>query len=182
MAAHMKVVHRDPEGNKVVSEEPVPGELRRSSAPPTAHMRVVHRDEEGHKVNEKVPIPDTRRLDTAKHFERKFEDKGLHRLERHPANAPARVGIGAPPPKSGRGGKFTWEGPGGIVGNELDPVPAAIDRNDPNYVDPEEEQQQEQGDGEEVVVGEVEVAKVAQLGRAGVARVDVAPPLLQENQ
>jgi hypothetical protein len=142
-----------------------------------AHMRVVHRDEEGHLVKEKVPIPETRRPDTAKHFERKFEEKGLHRFERHPANG--QRGIGAPPPKSGRGGKFTWEGPDGIVDSELDPLPPAIDRNDPNY--------EEEGEGEmddvvkEALVGEVEVAKVAEA-RDGVARVDVALPLLQDLQ
>lgn len=141
-----------------------------------AHMRVVHRDEEGHKVAEKVPVPETRRPDTARHVERKLEEQGLHRLERHPANAPRGVGIGAPPPKSGRGGKYTWEGPEGLVDSELDPAPAAIDRNDPNY---EEEGEQDEV-AEEVVVGEVEVAKVAQA-RAGVARVEVAPPLLQEH-
>ena len=141
-----------------------------------AHMRVVHRDEEGHKVAEKVPVPETRRPDTARHVERKLEEQGLHRLERHPANAPRGVGIGAPPPKSGRGGKYTWEGPEGLVDSELDPAPAAIDRNDPNY---EEEGEQDEV-AEEVVVGEVEVAKVAQA-RAGVARVEVAPPLLQDH-
>lgn len=144
-----------------------------------AHMRVVHRDEEGHKVTEKVPVPETRRPDTAKHVERKLEEQGLHRLERHPANAPRGVGIGAPPPKSGRGGKYTWEGPEGLVDSELDPAPAAIDRNDPNYEEEGEGQQDEVA--EEVVVGEVEVAKVAQA-RAGVARVEVAPPLLQDDQ
>ncbi|XBJ12857.1 hypothetical protein VPH35_017298 [Triticum aestivum] len=142
-----------------------------------AHMRVVHRDEEGHKVAEKVPVPETRRPDTARHVERKLEEQGLHRLERHPANAPRGVGIGAPPPKSGRGGKYTWEGPEGLVDSELDPAPAAIDRNDPNY---EEEGEQDEV-AEEVVVGEVEVAKVAQA-RAGVARVEVAPPLLHDHQ
>ncbi|KAF6997795.1 hypothetical protein CFC21_013975 [Triticum aestivum] len=140
-------------------------------------MRVVHRDEEGHKVAEKVPVPETRRPDTARHVERKLEEQGLHRLERHPANAPRGVGIGAPPPKSGRGGKYTWEGPEGLVDSELDPAPAAIDRNDPNY---EEEGEQDEV-AEEVVVGEVEVAKVAQA-RAGVARVEVAPPLLHDHQ
>lgn len=143
-----------------------------------AHLRVVHRDEEGHKVAEKVPIPETRRPDTAKHFERKFEEKGLHRFERHPANGPR--GIGAPPPKSGRGGKYTWEGPDGLVESELEPLPAAIDRGDPNYE--EEEGQGEQDEvAKEVVVGEVEVAKLAEA-RAGVARIDVTPPLLQDDQ
>ncbi|XP_037473660.1 uncharacterized protein LOC119349681 [Triticum dicoccoides] len=141
-----------------------------------AHMRVVHRDEEGHKVAEKVPVPETRRADTARHVERKLEEQGLHRLERHPANAPRGVGIGAPPPKSGRGGKYTWEGPEGLVDSQLDPAPAAIDRNDPNY-----DEEEEGGARDEAVVGEVEVAKVAQA-RAGVARVEVAPPLLKEQQ
>ncbi|VAH11219.1 uncharacterized protein LOC119293363 [Triticum dicoccoides] len=143
-----------------------------------AHMRVVHRDEEGHKVAEKLPVPETRRPDTARHVERKLEEQGLHRLERHPANAPRGVGIGAPPPKSGRGGKYTWEGPEGLVDSELDPAPAAIDRNDPNYDEEEGGEQDEVA--KEVVVGEVEVAKVAQA-RAGVARVEVAPPLLQDH-
>ncbi|KAL5203759.1 hypothetical protein ABZP36_008630 [Zizania latifolia] len=133
-------------------------------------MRVTHCDEEDKKVVEKMPIPETRRPDTAKHLERKLVEQGLHRLERHPANGPR--GIGAPPPKSGRGGKFTWEGPDGLVDSHLEPVPPAIDRHDLNY--------EEDGDGvvdEEVVVGEVEVAKVAEA-RDGV----VAPPLQQELQ
>ncbi|KAG0520030.1 hypothetical protein BDA96_08G037800 [Sorghum bicolor] len=141
-----------------------------------AYMRVTHRDEEGKKVTEKMPVPETRRPDTAKHFERKLEEQGLHRFERHPANAPRGVGIGTPPPKSGRGGKFTWEGPGGVVDGQLDPAPPAIDANDPNYVAPEEEEEEV---AREVVVGEVEVAKVAE-SRVGVARVDVAPALLQD--
>nr|CBX25316.1 hypothetical_protein [Oryza brachyantha] len=140
-------------------------------------MRVTHRDEEGKKVTEKMPIPETRRPDTAKHFERKLEEQGFHRLERHPANGPAR-GIGAPPPKSGRGGKFTWEGPDGLVDTQLDPAPPAIDPDDPNY---EEDGAAGEVD-EEVVVGEVEVAKVAEA-RDGVARVEVvAPPRQPEKQ
>ena len=139
-------------------------------------MRVTHRDEEGRKVAENLPVPEMRRPDTARHLERKLEEQGLHRLERHPANAPRGVGIGAPPPKSGRGGKYTWDGPGGLVGDELDPAPPAIDPNDPNYEDDDGAQDEV---AEEVVVGEVEVAKVAEE-RDGVARVDVAPPLLQE--
>ncbi|GJN13791.1 hypothetical protein PR202_gb00536 [Eleusine coracana subsp. coracana] len=140
------------------------------------HLRVTHRDEEGHKVTERVPVPETRRPDTARHFERKLEEQGLHRFERHPANAPRGVGIGAPPPKSGRGGKYTWEGPGGPVDDQLDPAPPAVDPNDPNYEEGDEEEDEVAKD---VVVGEVEVAKVAEA-RDGVARVDVAPPLLQE--
>ncbi|KAK3139322.1 hypothetical protein QOZ80_5AG0381350 [Eleusine coracana subsp. coracana] len=144
------------------------------------HLRVTHRDEEGHKVTERAPIPETRRPDTARHFERKLEEQGLHRFERHPANAPRGVGIGAPPPKSGRGGKYTWEGPGGLVEDELDPAPPAVDPNDPNY-DEEEESGAGAEEEKDVVVGEVEVAKVAEA-RDGVARVDVAPPLLQDKQ
>ncbi|BAF27599.1 uncharacterized protein [Oryza sativa Japonica Group] len=145
-----------------------------------AYMRVTHRDEEGKKVTEKVPIPETRRPDTARHFERKLEEQGFHRLERHPANGPARAGIGAPPPKSGRGGKFTWEGPDGPVDAQLQPAPPAVDPNDPNY---------DEGDGagvdeevaKEVVIGEVEVAKVAEA-RDGVDVVAPAPLLQQEQQ
>ena len=74
-----------------------------------AYMRVTHRDEEGKKVTEKLPVPEARRPDTAKYIERKLEEQGFHRFERHPANAPRGVGIGTPPPKSGRGGKYTWE-------------------------------------------------------------------------
>uniref|UniRef100_A0A0D9XP34 Uncharacterized protein n=1 Tax=Leersia perrieri TaxID=77586 RepID=A0A0D9XP34_9ORYZ len=140
----------------------------------SSYMRVTHRDEEGHKVTEKLPVPETRRPDTAKHIERKLEEQGFHRLERHPANGPAR-GIGAPPPKSGRGGKFTWEGPDGLVESQLDPLPPAVDPNDPNY-----EEEEEGDEAKEVLVGEVEVAKVAEA-RDGVARVDVvAPPPLQQ--
>ena len=141
-------------------------------------MRVTHRDEEGKKVTEKLPVPEARRPDTAKYIERKLEEQGFHRFERHPANAPRGVGIGTPPPKSGRGGKYTWEGPGGLVEDELDPAPPAIDPNDPNYEDDDGAVDEVAKD---VVVGEVEVAKVAE-GRDGVARVDVAPPLLQEQQ
>jgi len=138
-----------------------------------AYMRVTHRDEEGKKVTEKLPVPETRRPDTAKYFERKLEEQGFHRFERHPANAPRGVGIGTPPPKSGRGGKYTWEGPGGLVEDELDPAPPAIDPNDPNYEDDDGAQDEV---AKEVVVGEVEVAKVA--GERG----GIAPPLLHEQQ
>ncbi|KAG8093590.1 hypothetical protein GUJ93_ZPchr0012g21332 [Zizania palustris] len=128
------------------------------------HMRVTHRDEEGKVVVEKMPVRETRRPDTAKHFERKMEEQGLHRLERHPANG--KRGIGAPPPKSGRGGKFTWEGRGGLVDSQFEPVPPAIDLNDPNY---------DEDGGEEAVVGKLDVAKAAEA-RDGV----VAPPRHQE--
>uniref|UniRef100_A0A0E0KSU0 Uncharacterized protein n=1 Tax=Oryza punctata TaxID=4537 RepID=A0A0E0KSU0_ORYPU len=64
------------------------------------HMRATHRDEEGKKVTGKVAHPDT-----AEHFERKLDQHGLHRMERHPADDSR--GIGTPPPKYGHDGKFT---------------------------------------------------------------------------
>ncbi|KAF3330871.1 hypothetical protein FCM35_KLT04225 [Carex littledalei] len=131
-------------------------------------VKAVHRDEEGKKQVDKVPVP-TRHPETARYIERKLVDKGLHRLERHPVDG--RGGIGAPPPKSGRGGKYTWEGPDGLIESELDPAPLAVDPNDPNYV-PEEKVEEE----EELVVREVEVAKAPEA-KEGVSRIDVIPPV-----
>ncbi|KAJ4751582.1 hypothetical protein LUZ62_085987 [Rhynchospora pubera] len=131
--------------------------------------KTVHRDEEGKKVTEKVPVPNTRHPETVRYIERKLVDKGLHRLDRHPVDGLG--GIGAPPPKSGRGGKYTWEGPDGAIDSELDPVPPAVDPKDPNYV-PDEKVEEE----EELVVGEVEVAKAPEA-KEGVARIEVVPPL-----
>ncbi|CAA6660740.1 unnamed protein product [Spirodela intermedia] len=51
-------------------------------------------------------------------MERKLSERGMYRMERHP---------------SGRGGKYTWEGPDDVVHSQLDPGPAAIDEGDPNY-------------------------------------------------
>ncbi|MBA0767839.1 hypothetical protein Gotri_016693 [Gossypium trilobum] len=79
--------------------------------------------------------------------------------------------------KSGRGGKYTWEGPDGLAENELMAAPPAIDEKDPNYVDEEEEEKivrDENNDVAELVVGEVEVAKAAEA-RKGVARVELDP-------
>lgn len=42
---------------------------------------------------------------TAKHFECKLEERGLHRFEWHLVNAHHDMGIDAPPPKSGCGGR-----------------------------------------------------------------------------
>jgi hypothetical protein len=134
-------------------------------------IRTVHRDEEGKKRVEKVPLPKTRHPETVRRIERKLVDKGLQRLERHPADGLG--GIGAPPPKSGRGGKFTWEGPNGEIENELEPLPPALDPKDPNYV-PEETGEEEEE--RELVVGKVEVAK-APKAKEGVARIDVVPPV-----
>ncbi|KAJ4763865.1 hypothetical protein LUZ62_074240 [Rhynchospora pubera] len=131
--------------------------------------KTVHRDEEGKKVTEKVPVPNTRHPETVRYIERKLVDKGLHRLDRHPVDGLG--GIGAPPPKSGRGGKYTWEGPDGAIDSELDPAPPAVDPKDLNYV-PDEKLEEE----EELVVREVEMAK-AREAKEGVARIEVVPPL-----
>ncbi|KAL3628373.1 hypothetical protein CASFOL_027419 [Castilleja foliolosa] len=94
--------------------------------------------------------------------EKKMVNKGVGRLERHPAD-------GLPmkhDPKKGHGGKYTWEGPEKDFEAELEAEPA-IDERDPNYVAPEDEVS-------ELVVGEVEVAKAAE---EGVARIEVDPQL-----
>lgn len=146
----------------------------------------VSRDEEGKKKVEKTVVPRTRRPNTIRYFERKMVDKGIQRMDRHPVD-----GLGGlhQVPKSGHGGKFTWEGPADEAYNELEPLPPAIDPNDPNYVEEEEEEPTE-GKGEQndeaedvmtkpsdaLVVGAVEVAKVAEA-KEGVSRVEVLPPL-----
>ncbi|KAL2481281.1 hypothetical protein Adt_34247 [Abeliophyllum distichum] len=123
---------------------------------------------DGGKHVEKVEIP-THSVDTVKYVERKLINKGVQRQERHPAD-------GLPlkhDPKKGHGGKYTWEGP--EKEEELEAAPPAIDEKDPNYV--EEEEGAEGGDEEvtNLVVGEVEVAKVAE---EGVSRIEVEPHLL----
>ncbi|MED6217675.1 hypothetical protein PIB30_019984 [Stylosanthes scabra] len=135
-------------------------------------IRAVSRDEEGRKRVEKTEL-DTHNLDTIKYVEKKLKDKGVQRMDRHPADG---IGIGRPPPKSGRGGKYTWEGPADMADNELNAAPAAIDEKDPNYVDDDEEEDVER----ELVKGEVEVAKAAE-DREGVARVDIDPRLQINN-
>ncbi|CAL0309921.1 unnamed protein product [Lupinus luteus] len=137
----------------------------------TVTIRAVSHDEEGKKRVEKRELK-THNIDTIKYVEKKLMDKGVHRMDRHPVDG---IGIGRPPPKSGHGGKFTWEGPDDVVDSELMAAPAAIDEKDPNYVDEEEEEE----DLKDFVVGEVEVVKVAQ--DEGVTRVDVDPRLLQVN-
>ncbi|EOY08101.1 Uncharacterized protein TCM_022422 [Theobroma cacao] len=69
-------------------------------------IQAVSHDEERKKKVEKTEVP-SRNIDTIKYVEKKLEDKGVQRMERHPANG---IGIGRPPPKSGHGGKYTWEG------------------------------------------------------------------------
>ncbi|XP_048138340.1 uncharacterized protein LOC115743569 [Rhodamnia argentea] len=136
----------------------------------TTTLPVVTRDEEGKKRVEKVEV-EAHSVDTLKHIERKLMDKGVQRMERHPADGLG--GISRLPPKSGHGGKYTWEGPEDPAESELAPTPPAIDERDPNYVDEEAEEKATRGeDGEvaELVVGEVEVPKAREVG---VARVDV---------
>lgn len=99
-------------------------------------IRAVGKDEEGKKRVDKTEL-NTHNIDTIKYVERKLKDKGVQRMERHPTDG---TGIGRPPPKSGHGGKYTWEGPGDIAECELSPTPPAIDKGDPNYVDEEEEE------------------------------------------
>ena len=138
-------------------------------------IRAVSRDEEGKKKEEKAEL-NTRNIDTIKYVKKKLFDKGVQRLERHPADG---IGLRKPPPKSGHGGKYTWEGPDETVENELEAVPPAIDEKDPNYVDEEWEEKLVKGKTEDVaglVVGEVEVAKVVEE-EEGVARVEVDPRL-----
>ncbi|KAF3967229.1 hypothetical protein CMV_008756 [Castanea mollissima] len=138
-------------------------------------IRAVRGDEEGRKRVEKIEVT-THKIDTVKNIEKKLMDKGVLRMDRHPANG---IGIGKPPPKSGHGGKYTWEGPDDIAESELSEVPPAIDEKDPNFVDEEEEEKILKGEKSEVaglVVGVVEVPKVVEE-KEGVARIEVDPRL-----
>ncbi|KAK9921149.1 hypothetical protein M0R45_029672 [Rubus argutus] len=138
-------------------------------------IRAVSHNEEGRKRVEKTEL-NTHSIDTIKYVEKKLIDKGVLRLDRHPKDG---TGIGKSSPKSGHGGKYTWEGPGDVAESELDPAPAAIDERDPNYVDEGLEARVVKGEEADVaglVVGEVEVAKAAE-DRDGVTRVEVDPQL-----
>ncbi|GAA0140384.1 hypothetical protein LIER_42616 [Lithospermum erythrorhizon] len=128
----------------------------------TVTIRAINKDKQGQKQVKKTEVT-THNIDSIKHMEKKMIDKGMHRQERHPLDG-RPLGLW---PKSGHGGKYTWEGPGDIIDNELDPGPISLDENDPNYVDEEVEGR---SGVSEYVAGEVDVAKVAQ---DGVARVDV---------
>ncbi|XP_062165861.1 uncharacterized protein LOC133872378 [Alnus glutinosa] len=143
----------------------------------TVTFRAVSRDKEGRKKKVEKKEGNTHKI-TLKYQEKKLMDKGVHRMDRHPVDGLG--GIGKPPPKSGHGGKFTWEGPDDLVKTELLGVPPAIDEKDPNYVNEEKEEETilrgEDSDVAGLVVGEVEVAKVAEA-RKGVARVEVDPQL-----
>ncbi|KAK2657257.1 hypothetical protein Ddye_010309 [Dipteronia dyeriana] len=141
----------------------------------TVTIRAVSRDEEGRKRVEKTELK-THNIETIKYIEKKLTDKGVQRMERHPADG-IGIGIGKPPPKSGHGGKYTWEGPDDMATAELMAAPPAIDEKDPNYVD-EETEEKIMSDVAGLVVGVVEVAKAAE-DRQGVARVDNIDPRLQ---
>lgn len=138
----------------------------------TVVLRAEHRDEEGRKVADKLELK-TRNPETIKQVEKKLMDKGVQRMERHPAD-------GIPlkrQPKSGHGGKYTWEGPDRVEDYEMQPDPPAMDEGDPNY-DEEQTKKDTSADDDvavEVVKGEVEVAKKAPTG---VARVEVDPRLI----
>ncbi|PIA27424.1 hypothetical protein AQUCO_07800042v1 [Aquilegia coerulea] len=121
----------------------------------TVTFRMVSRDEEGQKKVEKKEV-DTQNPDTLRYIDKKNKDKGVQRMDRHPVDGRGLNQM----PKSGRSGKFTWEGPDDLINNELDAAPAAIDEGDPNYVDDEEEEERiMKGEKEGVegrVVGDVE--------------------------
>ncbi|XP_041028801.1 uncharacterized protein LOC121268549 [Juglans microcarpa x Juglans regia] len=142
----------------------------------TVTIRAVSRNEEGRKRVEKTEA-NTHNIDTLKYIEKKLMDKGVQRMDRHPVDGMG--GIAKPPPKSGHGGKYTWEGPSDLVEAELEEVPPAIDEKDPNYVDEEVEERILRGEDSDVaglVVGRVEVPKAAARDQ-GVARIDVDPQL-----
>ncbi|GAB2272242.1 hypothetical protein Dimus_007062 [Dionaea muscipula] len=149
------------------------GAMIEEEKPETVTIRAVSTDEEGQKSMEKVDV------DKSKYIEKKLMDKGVQRMDRHPTDG-RRGRIGKQPPKSGRGGKYTWEGPGGVVESESD-APVAIDENDPNYVEGDAEVERElrmKGElDEELVIGEVEVPAVVAAEREGVARLVVDPRL-----
>ncbi|XP_031253171.1 uncharacterized protein LOC116111104 [Pistacia vera] len=141
----------------------------------TVTIRAVSHDEEGRKRVEKTEL-NTHNIDTIKYVEKKLIDKGVQRMDRHPANG---IGIGRPPPKSGHGGKYTWEGPDDLAESELNAAPPAIDEKDPNYLDEEAEEKilrEEKSEVAGFVVGDVDVAKLAEE-REGVARVEIDPHL-----
>ncbi|XP_039133752.1 uncharacterized protein LOC120270747 [Dioscorea cayenensis subsp. rotundata] len=135
-------------------------------------IRAVSGDEEGSKRVDKVEVTVGVQLkpDTIRYIEKKLHDKGIQRMERHPVDGLPLV---HGPPKSGHGGKFTWEGPSPEVEAELDPVPPAINPKDPNY---EEEEEEEGPDG--LLIGQVEVAKAAEA-REGISRIEIRLTPLQ---
>ncbi|KAK4432522.1 hypothetical protein Salat_1014400 [Sesamum alatum] len=139
----------------------------------TVSFRAKSHDEAGMNRVEKVEVVGTHNIDTLKHVQKKLVDKGIQRQDRHPMDGLPR----GRQPKSGHGGKYTWEGPADEAANELEEAPAVLDENDPNFVDEEAEGRILRGEVsgvEGLVVGEVDVAKMAE---EGVGRVDVDPKL-----
>ncbi|XP_051132121.1 uncharacterized protein LOC127252123 [Andrographis paniculata] len=119
----------------------------------------------GEKHLEKVEVK-TREVDTVKYVERKLVDKGVGRMERHPADGlPLKHDH-----KKGRGGKFTWMGPDEDYQAQLEAEPA-LDDKDPNYVDDDDDKDRD------LVAGEVEVAKTAAEGVARVEMVECSLPI-----
>jgi hypothetical protein len=90
--------------------------------------------------------------------------KGIERLDRRSAH-PNRGGA-AGAKKHGHGGKFTVDGPY-TDEDYADHIPAAMDENDPNFIDPEAEDQL-------VLEAAVPVVEVAKVEPTGVAAVHVA--------
>ncbi|XP_057497902.1 uncharacterized protein LOC130782567 [Actinidia eriantha] len=110
----------------------------------TVTIRAVSKGEEGRKKVEKLQL-NPHKIETIKYIEKKLVDKGVQRMERRPADG---LPLARPPPKSGHGGKYTWEGPVNEAEAELHPTPAAVDERDPNYVDETEEERAVRGDDE----------------------------------
>jgi len=82
---------------------------------------------------------------------------GVERLDRRSAH-PDKNAV----KKHGHGGKYTVDGPY-TDADYMEPIPAAMDEHDPNYVDPAEEKADREAN-----IPVVEVAKVAETG-AGTA-------------
>ncbi|XP_048604957.1 uncharacterized protein LOC106378312, partial [Brassica napus] len=134
-------------------------------------LRSEHRDEEGRKAVDKLELK-TRNPDTINQVKKKLMEKGVQRMERHPSDG---TKIRCPPPKSGHGGKYTWEGAARMEDYEMQPDPSTMDEGDLNY----DEEKIGGGGGDDMAVevgkGEVEVAKEAP---GGVARAEVDPRLI----
>ncbi|KAH0449551.1 hypothetical protein IEQ34_020243 [Dendrobium chrysotoxum] len=138
------------------------GEVRHNPSSATMALKPVSVNEEAKKVLEEELPKKPRHPHTIRYIEKKLVDKGFHRMERHPGDG---ISLARGPPKSGHGGPFTWEGPDSEFEPEPDPV--AFDEADPDYVEEEEVK--------EMVVGEVEVAKVAEA-KEGVSRIEIRTP------
>ncbi|GFP84660.1 hypothetical protein PHJA_000609900, partial [Phtheirospermum japonicum] len=108
----------------------------------------------GKKHVEKVELK-TRDVDTVKYVKEKLVDKGVGILDRLPADG-LRL---KHDPKKGHDRKYTWNGPEKEFEADLE-AETTIDERDPNYV--ADEAATEVGVSE-LVVGEVEVAKSAQI-------------------